>query len=134
MIKEYNTYPQLSVDNFVYKINENEFAKNPFLKLIVYEDNKLIKGFLIYSEIYDRIEIDQIEVLEKYQRQHIASALMDYLIAIAKKKRIINITLEVKIDNYKAVYLYHKYNFVEVAKRQNYYNGTDALLMQLIIN
>ena len=59
---------------------------------------------------------------------------MDYLIAIAKKKRIINITLEVKIDNYKAVYLYHKYNFVEVAKRQNYYNGTDALLMQLIIN
>ena len=105
MIKEYNTYPQLSVDNFVYKINENEFAKNPFFKLIVYEDNKLIKGFLIYSEIYDRIEIDQIEVLEKYQRQHIASALMDYLIAIAKKKRIINITLEVKIDNYKAVYL-----------------------------
>ena len=117
MIKEYNSYPQKSVDNFIYKLSEKEFSTDPFLKILTFEDDNLIKGFLLYSEIYDRIEINQIEVLTKYQQKHIASSLMEYLINIAKEKQLSNITLEVKESNYKAINLYHKYNFVEVAKR-----------------
>lgn len=134
MIKEYNSYPQKSVDNFIYKLSEKEFSTDPFLKILTFEDDNLIKGFLLYSEIYDRIEINQIEVLTKYQQNHIASSLMEYLINIAKEKQLSNITLEVKESNYKAINLYHKYNFVEVAKRKGYYNGVDAILMELILD
>ena len=63
MIKEYNSYPQISVDNFIYKLSKQEFSTDPFLRLLVFEDDNTIKGFLLYSEIYDRIEINQIEVL-----------------------------------------------------------------------
>ncbi len=134
MIKEYNSYPQKSVDNFIYSFSEKEFSTDPFLKILIFEDDNLIKGFLLYSEIYDRIEINQIEVLTKYQQKHIASSLMKYLIIIAKEKQLSNITLEVKKNNYKAINLYHKYKFVEVAKRKGYYNGVDAILMELILD
>ena len=40
---------------------KEELTNNPFAKVIIYID-KTIKGYLYYSEIYDRIEINQIEV------------------------------------------------------------------------
>lgn len=134
MIKEYNSYPQISVDNFIYKMKKEEFIQDPFLKLLTYEEENIVKGILLYSEIYDRIEINQIEVIPIYQNRHIASSLMQYLIDQAKNKKIINITLEVKCDNYKAINLYQKYNFVKQAVRKKYYNGIDGILMELKIN
>ncbi len=134
MIKEYNTYPQISVDNFIYKLTKEEFLQNPFLKVLTYEEENIVKAILLYSEIYDRIEINQIEVLTIYQNKHIASYLMDYLIAKAKINKIINITLEVKIDNYKAIKLYQKYNFKKQAVRKKYYDGIDGILMELKMN
>ena len=38
MIKEYNSYPQKSVDNFIYKLSEKEFSTDPFLKILTFED------------------------------------------------------------------------------------------------
>ena len=134
MIKEYNSYPQISVDNFIYKIKKEEFIQDPFLKLLTYEEENIVKGILLYSEIYDRIEINQIEVIPIYQNIHIASSLMQHLIDQAKNKKIINITLEVKCDNYKATNLYQKYNFEKQAVRKKYYNGIDGILMELKIN
>ena len=40
---------------------KEELTNNHFAKVIIYID-KTIKGYLYYSEIYDRIEINQIEV------------------------------------------------------------------------
>ena len=134
MIKEYNSYPQISVDNFIYKMKKEEFIQDPFLKLLTYEEENIVKGILLYSEIYDRIEINQIEVIPIYQNRHIASSLMQYLIDQAKNTKIINITLEVKCDNYKAINLYQKYNFEKQAVRKKYYNGIDGILMELKIN
>lgn len=134
MIKEYNSYPQISVDNFIYKMKKEEFIQDPFLKLLTYEEENIVKGILLYSEIYDRIEINQIEVIPIYQNRHIASSLMQYLIDQTKNKKIINITLEVKCDNYKAINLYQKYNFEKQAVRKKYYNGIDGILMELKIN
>ena len=134
MIKEYNSYPQISVDNFIYKMKKEEFIQDPFLKLLTYEEENIVKGILLYSEIYDRIEINQIEVIPIYQNRHIASSLMQYLIDQAKNKKIINITLGVKCDNYKAINLYQKYNFEKQAVRKKYYNGMDGILMELKIN
>ena len=39
------------------------------------------------------------------------------------------ISLEVKIDNYPAIKLYKKFDFVPKATRKGYYNGIDGILM-----
>jgi ribosomal-protein-alanine N-acetyltransferase len=107
--------------------SKEELSVNPYLKYLKYQD----KGFLKYSVIYDKIEIDHIEVKKEYRNQGIGTKLLEYLVKIAKKQNLINITLEVKETNLQAIHLYKKLNFKEVAKREKYYNGTDGILMIL---
>ena len=107
------------------EIVEKDFETNPFAHYLVYKINNEIVGFLYYSEIYERIEINQIEVEEKYRRKKIASKLLQN---ICNKEK--NITLEVKIDNIPAINLYQKYHFKKVAIRKGYYQGIDGILME----
>ena len=130
MIKEYDSYPQLSVDNFTYKLTKNDFSTNPYLKIITYVEKDKIIGFLLYSLIYDRIEIEQFEVIIKERRKGIGDKLLNYLIEKYKEKDIKNITLEVKEDNIAAINLYKKYDFKKVSTREKYYDGINGLLME----
>ena len=130
MIKEYDSYPPFSVDNFTYRLTEKEFSTNPYLKIITYIDKDKIIGFLLYSLIYDRIEIEQFEVTTNERRKGIGNKLLNYLIEKYENTNIKNITLEVKEDNIAAFNLYKKYNFKKVSTREKYYNGTNGLLME----
>ena len=130
MIKEYDSYPLFSVDNFTYKLTEKEFSTNPYLKIITYVENDKIIGFLLYSLIYDRIEIEQFEVITKERGKGIGDKLLKYLIEKYKDSDIKNITLEVKEDNIIAINLYKKYGFKKVSTREKYYDGINGLLME----
>lgn len=130
MIKEYNSYPLFSVDNFTYKLTEKEFSTNPYLKIITYVEKDKVRGFLLYSLIYDRIEIEQFEVTTKERGKGIGDKLLKYLIEKYKEKDIKNITLEVKEDNIKAINLYKKYGFKKVSTREKYYDGINGILME----
>ena len=99
-----------------------EFDTNPYAKYIFYYDNETL-GYLYYSLIYDRIEINYIESYKK----GVGSILMEELL-----KEKLPITLEVSKENIKAINLYKKYNFKEVAIRKGYYNGIDGILMKKI--
>ena len=110
----------------MYKMVLESFDTNPYAGYLVYIDDRIVIGYLYYSDIYDRIEINQINVLDKYRRNGHASELMKYL--IAKNK---NISLEVKCDNIPAIKLYEKHGFKKVAVREGYYNGVDGHLMVL---
>ena len=104
----------------------NEFDNNPFIKvLLLFEDNKVI-GYLYYSDIYDRAEINQIEIDSFHRNCGNGKKLMEYMINNVDK----NITLEVKNDNTPAIKLYKRYGFKEVATRKGYYQGTDGILME----
>ena len=104
----------------------NEFNNNPFIKvLLLIEDNKVI-GYLYYSDIYDRVEINQIEINSFHRNCGNGKKLMEYMIQNVDK----NITLEVKKDNIPAISLYKRNGFVEVAIRKGYYQGTDGILME----
>ena len=103
----------------------NEFNNNPYAKFLMYEEDKVL-GYLYYSDIYERIEINQIEVDESHRNKKIGSKLLSYLIDNNKK----DITLEVKETNDIAIKLYKKYGFKEVAKREKYYQGIDGILME----
>lgn len=103
---------------------------NPFSRYVEYiEDNKVI-GKMKYSIIYDRMELDDIEVLEECRNKGIGNKLMSYLIGIAINERVVNITLEVRISNEIARNLYKKFGFREVALRKFYYGDEDGILME----
>lgn len=130
MIKEYDSYPQIVVDNFTYELTEKEFSTNPYLKIITYVEKDKIIGFLLYSLIYDRIEIEQFEVITKERGKGIGDKLLKYLIEKYKERDVKNITLEVKEDNIVAINLYEKYGFKKVSTREKYYDGINGLLME----
>lgn len=103
----------------------NELNNNPFAKVLIYIENNNIIGYLYYSDIYDRIEINQIETLINYRNKGIASKLLEELLKLKK-----DITLEVNENNISAIKLYEKYNFKKVAIRKNYYKNKDGILME----
>ena len=128
-IKEKNLLERLEKTfPFVLKNVLNDIEINPFSHYLVYIKDDNILGYINYYLMYDRIEIANFNVLEKFQNQGIGSKLLDYL--IKKYDNIKNITLEVKCDNYKAIKLYEKFSFSKKAIRKGYYNGVDGILME----
>ena len=99
---------------------------NPFGRyLLELEDNKII-AYLYYSDIYDRAEINQIEVDVFHKNCGKASKLLKKMIELVDK----SITLEVKKDNLVAIHIYKKYGFKENTIRKGYYQGIDGILME----
>ncbi len=103
---------------------------NPFLKSIEYKIDDKRVGYLKYSLIYNRIEIDDFLVEKNFRNKGIGNKLMSYLISIAISNRVENITLEVRVSNKIARNLYKKYGFREVALRKFYYANEDGILME----
>ena len=103
---------------------------NPFSKEIQYIEDNNVLGELKYSQIYQRREVDKILVKEKYRRRGIGTKLMSYLVSEAIHHKVINITLEVRVSNSRAINLYKKFGFREVALRKYYYGDEDAILME----
>lgn len=112
-------------------IREVDLTKsNPFARKIEYVlDNKTV-GYLDYSLIYDRMEIDNFLVEEEYRCKGIGTKLLAHLISIAIEYHVINITLEVRCSNDIAINLYKKFGFREVALRKYYYGDEDGILME----
>ena len=105
-------------------------SDNPFLNKVVYLDNDREVGYLEYLVMYDKMEIQDLFVLEEYRGKGIGTKLMAYLVSVAINKRVINITLEVRCSNDVAISLYKKFGFREVALRHNYYGTEDGILME----
>ena len=103
---------------------------NPFARRIEFVIEDKVIGYLEYSLIYDRIEIDNFSVLEEYRKQGIGTKLMSYLVSLAICLRVVNITLEVRVSNDIAINLYKKFGFREVALRKYYYGDEDGILME----
>lgn len=122
MIKE------VSIDKL---LDFNIKYNNVFTKYIAYYIDNKIAGYLVYENLYDRVEIDYIYVVNEYRNKKIGSFMMEYLINLCKKEKLYNITLEVSINNIYAIKLYEKYGFKTITIRKGYYKGIDALLMEV---
>ncbi len=105
-------------------------GSNPFGRRIEYFEDGKSCGYLEYSLIYDRMEIDNILVYEEYRGKNIGTKLMSYLVGLAIEYRVVNITLEVRLSNEVARNLYKKFGFREVALRKYYYGDEDGILME----
>ncbi len=107
-------------------IIKHDLEINPFGHYLLEIEKDKIIAFLYYSDIYDRAEINQIEVEVSHRNCGKATKLLKEMIKIVKK----DITLEVKKNNIPAISLYKKFNFQEKAIRKGYYQGIDGILME----
>lgn len=105
---------------------QHDLETNPFAKYLLEIENNQIIGFLYYSDIYERAEINQIEVQVSHRNCGKASKLLQEMINSVDK----DITLEVDENNIPAIYLYKKFGFQEKAIRKGYYQGIDGILME----
>lgn len=110
-------------------INKN-LLDDPFTEYYIYIENNQILGFINYDILYERAELLYIAVIEEAQNKKIGSKLLEFMIKNCREKNIQNITLEVNVENKKAIALYEKYGFQKVAIRKNYYQGIDGILME----
>ena len=105
---------------------EHDLQVNPFGRYLLELENDKIIGYLYYSDIYDRAEINQIEVEVSHRNCGKATKLLQKMLELVEK----SITLEVKKDNIPTINLYKKFGFQEKAIRQGYYQGVDGILME----
>lgn len=127
MIREINALDIDEVNKllkkFNYKITEEDLKKD-FFKSLIYVD-KTIKGVIIYSLIYDRIEIEYIITSEDSRRNGIGTKLLKEI----EKHNVKNISLEVRTSNDIALNFYKNNGYLKKAIRKNYYKNEDAYLM-----
>lgn len=105
---------------------EEELKNNPFGKILILEEQNEIVGYLYYSDIYERAEINQFEINFIHRNCGKGNFLLNEFIRIVDK----DISLEVNINNIPAIKLYEKNGFIKKSIRKGYYNGIDGLLME----
>ncbi len=76
-------------------------------------------------------EITNVVVAEKFRRQGIGKALMEYMLRKAPMQGIGDCTLEVRVSNEPAIHLYESLGFRGEGIRPNFYEkpAEDALIM-----
>ena len=128
MIKEIDKNELDSLINSFINVSnlKEEFNNNPFAKIIILEEDQKVIGYIYYSDIYERVEINQFEIEKSNRNCGKGSFLLKEFIKLVDK----DITLEVREDNYSAIRVYEKNNFNKKAIRKGYYNGIDGILME----
>lgn len=107
---------------------EKEFEINPFAKFLVLKEENKVIGYIYYSDIYERAEINQFGIETFHRNCGKGQKLLKKLIEVVDK----SITLEVRKDNISAIRVYEKLGFKRKAIRKNYYDGVDGILMERV--
>ena len=112
--------------DFEREMTENNLA----IYYVAVADGKIV-GYAGMWHVITEGHITNVAVLEDYRKQGIGDALMEQLEQVAMEKEMIGITLEVRIRNAPAQYLYHKHGYRAEGLRKNYYPDTheDAVIM-----
>ena len=117
---------ELNESFFSKKWIEEELSNNPYAKLLLLKEQEEIIGYLYYSDIYERAEINQFEINNIHRNCGKGNLLLKEFLKRIKK----DVTLEVKEDNLVAIRLYEKNGFIKKAIRKNYYKDKDGILME----
>lgn len=114
--------------DFMHHYTLDMYLDSDVYLMYLYEENNVIKGFIICNHLYEKMEILLLFVKDEFRNQGIGKKLVEYLYNLSGI-----ITLEVSVENYPALHLYEKLGFKEVGRRPKYYKGIDALLMEKVI-
>jgi len=110
--------------------------------LIAYDQTKKedifhreIVGYCLYQTTFEQAEVLRIGTDPKYQRQGIASKILNKLHEVLQRNQVESLLLEVRADNIAAIALYEQQAFSVIHRRKGYYkvphkSAVDALIMQ----
>ncbi|MDY0322277.1 MAG: GNAT family N-acetyltransferase [Arcobacteraceae bacterium] len=118
---------------FDYPLNKRNFSYHIEKKHIFVTVNKNeVYGYILFFEYKKSIRIYSIAVAIEYLGLGYGTELIRYLMKIAENKSK-KLTLEVKVDNIKAINLYKKLGFVTIKLLISYYlDGKDGFKMVLM--
>ncbi len=109
---------------------ENDIAFN-----YVLEHEGVIIGYYGFWIMFDNVDITKVSIRKELQGKGLSNILMNDFFSRIKNLDIKTITLEVRVSNSKAINLYKKYGFKEIAKRKQYYDDLeDAYILQKEVN
>ncbi len=94
-----------------------------------------IVGYCLYQTTFEQAEVLRIGTDPKYQRQGIASQVLNKLHELLQINQVESLLLEVRADNTAAIALYEQQAFSIIHRRKGYYKvphktAVDALIMQ----
>lgn len=114
---------------------ERELTRE-YSRFLVSEQGKAgIVGYCLWWQTPLAAEITNIATHPDYRRQGIASELIQRVVASSLRMGSPHLDLETRRDNVTALALYRRLGFDEVGLRPRYYrDGTDAVLMRLMLN
>ena len=106
-------------------------------KTFVLEKDNLVMGFAVIVSVEDQAELHNIAIVPQAQGSGLGSQFLKALIT-ALPAVIEKFYLEVRVSNYRAIRLYQRAGFVQIAERRDYYrNGLgreDAIVMARVSN
>lgn len=106
--------------------------ENPLSYWLVAVENGIVCGYIGSQSVLDGADMMNIAVHPNYRRRGIGYSLIEKLIAVLTQRRVISLSLEVRISNESAISLYKKMGFAVVGKRPAYYRNPreDAYIMR----
>lgn len=100
------------------------------------EDGALV-GYGVLMMTVDAVDLLNITVLPEHQRRGLGSALLGYLMDIARGHGAVRMLLEVRPSNTSGLALYRRFQFREIGRRREYYPAStqssgreDAIVME----
>jgi ribosomal-protein-alanine N-acetyltransferase len=94
------------------------------------ETDTLIAGYLVCWTMFDECQILNIVVDLEYRGLGLGKFMINKIFALATKRNIRKVVLEVRKSNLSAIYLYQKMGFSITHVRKGFYsNGEDAYSM-----
>ena len=116
-------------DNWEAEDFKYELTSNPYAKFYLFCEEEVIKGYLGFWDLKERLEITTLAVKKEDRKKGIAQNLINKLFEYGEEKKVKNITLEVRVTNQAAINLYQKNGFEIWTIRKNYYEHEDGYLM-----
>ena len=90
-----------------------------------------VAGFCAFWLVFDEIHVNNVAIRPQYRGAGIGTALMQHVLAEARRLGARRATLEVRASNERARRLYERLGFYVAATRRNYYTSPveDALIL-----
>ncbi|MCR4396739.1 MAG: ribosomal protein S18-alanine N-acetyltransferase [Candidatus Saccharicenans sp.] len=103
---------------------------------VVHREKKKIAGYVIFWQIGDEAQINNVAIHPDFQGQGLGELTMRYVLDRLRENGVRFVSLEVRVSNHRALSLYWKLGFSILGVRKEYYSRPveDAYVMGLILS
>lgn len=107
-----------------------------FPLVVVHREMKKIAGYVIFWQIGDEAQINNVAIHPDFQGQGLGELAIRYVLDRLKENGVRFVSLEVRVSNHRALSLYRKLGFSILGVRKEYYSRPveDAYVMGLILS